>query len=617
MVFVKAGRGYPSRRGRTVGRGGNRGIVRGRDSDLESRQARTSTAVPNTEIMKMISDVGTAMMALSKSLNMVLPRGDHKTPKSRDEGKADKAPSDVQAGQPVDSGKPKGLKKPRTGQSNGPDGASNKKAPKTYGSLGPSAQKGPKNLNGQSVDGKKQTGQPGKNGQPNGPRGPSTKKTPVSKGPNGQSVVKQTIKPEATKGFVNVKQADKTVEQSRNQDFAAMAKTLFKTVQLRHHLSNWEQVPEKVATRINSLMTDIKPPMADDRLQGELYGLGLEFSSRIRQTVQEHLDRMTATIATKAGSLDPSDLERACSIATKYATQRLGRRLTAERCKEYMDDAVTLVGVSATATHPGNVNTVSDNLVEPGAALAPAETPHKRKATSPLAKSPAAAVGTRNGELSSDVEPEDQQWTTVSPRRTKKARNSGPEKVTRTNGVIVYTCDPDHWVIEPTGDKQFLLIADSNMRDATNVPDNYEVHCMPGATLERAAAAITRMKSNRRYYVRIQVGINNRHNTVEEIDNAVQQVGVALDEHPCVITAAAIGVSRALSLPVKQCSAIDYINSAMRESFTPEGWIPPLPLGTVLIHATDRYGIHHQGATISAILKTLVDFDSDFFGDTA
>lgn len=598
MVYVNTKRGYQSRRGRTVGRGGNRGNVRGRGSDSEPRQARTSIAVPNAEIMKMISDVGTAMMALSKSLNMVLPKGDHKASKPNDEGKANKAPSDVQAGKPTFRGNQKGSKKPQTGQS--------------IGSKGSSAKKAPENLKGQSAD-QKQTGQPGvKNGQPKGPKGPSKKKTPLAKDLNG----KPAQKPDAANGKDNGQPHDETVLQSRNQDFAAMAKTLFKAVQLRHHLSNWEHVPERLAARIDSLMTDIRPPMADDRLQAELYGLGMEFCSRIRQTVQDHLDRMTATVADKAGSLDPSDLDRARSIASKYATQRLGRRLTTERCKEYLDDAVNLVGVSKKATHPIDIDTVRDNPVEPGTPLVLAETPHKRKATSPLAQDPATIAGSPTGELS-DVEPEGQQWTTVSPRRSKKARRTECSKVTRDNGVIVYTCNPDDWVIEPTGNKEFLLIADSNMREATNVPPGYEIHCMPGATLERTTMALKRMKSNRKYRVKIQVGINNRYDPVEFIDQAVQQIAVTLSEHPCVSCSAAIGVSRPLSLPGKQSAAIDYLNTMLRVSFGEPSWIPPLPLGTVRIHASDRYGIHHQGETISAILKTLVDYDSDFFGDTA
>jgi hypothetical protein len=192
-----------------------------------------------------------------------------------------------------------------------------------------------------------------------------------------------------------------------------------------------------------------------------------------------------------------------------------------------------------------------------------------------------------------------------------KSKKGRPQ--TRTliadNGVRVYNLpNKDDWTIEPSGDKSFLLLADSNMRHAPTVPAEWEIHCLPGARLRHVAGAISRLQARSSVTVGIQVGINHRGDTTERIDGEIALLEQALNEEPTVRDVIIVGVSTPLSLTPEARDRIGYLNEAMLSSFGQDLCVPPLPEGELRIKPKDVFGIHHQDSSIQAILDTVVAF---------
>ena len=48
---------------------------------------------------------------------------------------------------------------------------------------------------------------------------------------------------------------------SINDDFAACVKDIYRIVQLKHHETNWEELPKSLAQRLKRFAGEINPPM--------------------------------------------------------------------------------------------------------------------------------------------------------------------------------------------------------------------------------------------------------------------------------------------------------------------------------------------------------------------
>jgi len=110
---------------------------------------------------------------------------------------------------------------------------------------------------------------------------------------------------------------------SLNHDFSAVAKRIYKMVQIRHHQNNWNTLPPSLSYRINQLADDIRPPMMNDKFNNDLRKLVTDFGDNIRHLVSRHLDSGYNDTQLEAGLLNTTDVERATTIADKYVNTSL------------------------------------------------------------------------------------------------------------------------------------------------------------------------------------------------------------------------------------------------------------------------------------------------------
>jgi hypothetical protein len=176
-------------------------------------------------------------------------------------------------------------------------------------------------------------------------------------------------------------------------------------------------------------------------------------------------------------------------------------------------------------------------------------------------------------------------------------------------GVHVFKGNKDEWSLAGLSSKDFVLIADSNLRQAASVPDSIEVFCMPGARLRHLVNALrtfTPGHRSTRVHVILQIGVNNRDDCSVELDDFIDDLQEALFNHPHIAGLFIIGVSYPADFEQGQKERLDQLNDAMLLFVGPDHFVDPLPETEVEILPHDRWGIHHTPGTIHRILdKTL------------
>jgi len=115
---------------------------------------------------------------------------------------------------------------------------------------------------------------------------------------------------------------------SVNPQFHTMWKSLYKTIQIQHHLDNWSDLPKSIKRDLTHLAKDIRPPDPVDGLSDDIQKILTDAGLLIQKRVQTHLlTRLTENKKTLADMM-PLDTERAADVAFKHLNQRLGSRIT-------------------------------------------------------------------------------------------------------------------------------------------------------------------------------------------------------------------------------------------------------------------------------------------------
>jgi hypothetical protein len=182
-----------------------------------------------------------------------------------------------------------------------------------------------------------------------------------------------------------------------------------------------------------------------------------------------------------------------------------------------------------------------------------------------------------------------------------------------TSGVRHYFAkgktDKADWQLSCVSHPRVLVVGDSNLRAATSVPPDFEVHSLSGALLHHALHAITRLPLPLPPTIILQAGINNRHLSVKSLQTTFAAVNKTLDF-------IRVGESKLFFLPVPvppsiptgHASNITALNSQMTELLGPAYVLPTLPPSSIQFSADDVYGIHLTPASIDAQLDSAAVF---------
>jgi len=148
---------------------------------------------------------------------------------------------------------------------------------------------------------------------------------------------------------------------STNPDFGTLWRSLYKIVQVDHHLTNWEKLPKSINQRLWDLAEDIKPPDSTQQLRDDIRTILSNTGTRIQERIRTHfLERKDSHINTLR-TCNPEDKEKAIKIAHKYMVINHGNNIQNLRSK--LDEAASHIETGRTTTEPvTNPSTTGSNL---------------------------------------------------------------------------------------------------------------------------------------------------------------------------------------------------------------------------------------------------------------
>jgi len=108
---------------------------------------------------------------------------------------------------------------------------------------------------------------------------------------------------------------------------------------LQHAAQNWEQVPVGVQRAIDKVANSIKPPLADEVLQGKIHRAADSFSYNVQRLVTDHVTAKYASTTRALAQLDPTDHDQARAIAHRQIL-----RSNTKISQQHLDGLLQVVG---------------------------------------------------------------------------------------------------------------------------------------------------------------------------------------------------------------------------------------------------------------------------------
>lgn len=422
---------------------------------------------------------------------------------------------------------------------------------------------------------------------------------------------------------------------SLNNDFASVSKCIYRLVQLNHHNKNWEQLPKSLTDRIQRLASDINPPMIDDELRRVIRASADKFGQEIADHVRVHLRRKIAEKETEAGRLNPADIDRAKSVAAKYVDVRLGKRLEVGRRAQLLDVAAATVGrfrhpppstlptgMTAAATTPTVVRqpTNGNAWTTVGSPRRPPADSRKRILSTPdttPTNNRFDVLADDTDSIQTDVEPDvEDPRPRVTPGAPKKARKTAttirPKAADRE--VEIWNGPKDQWTIQPLPTTRMVVIGDSNLRLTPEIPEGWQIFCLPGARIHHVREAVDRLSEDLevgQFDLAIQAGINHRDDTDDSVCLEIDELVRDARDKSCVGTIYHMGVSATKSMSQRQQNSLQIVNDRFKFQLD-EACTEALPVDDVET-TDDPHGIHYTPKTIDLLIKSLMAKTSCLF----
>lgn len=411
------------------------------------------------------------------------------------------------------------------------------------------------------------------------------------------------------------------LQKSNNDDFISISKALYKMVQIRHHESNWERLPKSLGDRLAKLIDDIKPPMGDLEFRKELDLLTQQYGEEIRRLVSDHLGKKRANLEMAAGSLNPTDVDRAKEVASKYLTARLGKRLTVQRRTELMNSAASIIGAHRTpppAPKPAQGKpvdgwtTVTDRTPPKGTQVGVAK---KRKAESihstPTENRYSPLANEVMNLADSDVEPDPapQAPSPPMPKRTsKKTRRCDTDVVITEHNVHIHAGLKTDWQVNPeSSDTCVLVVGDSNLRKVRLIPPYWQINALPGGDLCDLTDGLNNLSGERKQYtIVLQAGMNHRdnHDAADQAD--IRSMLFAARRNPSIDEIFFNGVSIPPGMPEADAQRLDALNRFMEAEVGKGFYIAPLDRADVRVEPNDSWQIHYDQDTVDRISRNMI-----------
>lgn len=140
-----------------------------------------------------------------------------------------------------------------------------------------------------------------------------------------ESVLQHLKEREKTPNVGNL--PDKHVVNSTNTEFQKLWKTLFKIIQIDHHIKNWVELPKSIKKNLTYLGQGIKPPDPSNALSADIAEILTEAGEKIRERTRLHLLIRIDTHRDALRNMHGTDKRQAIDMAYKHLSNRLGHKI--------------------------------------------------------------------------------------------------------------------------------------------------------------------------------------------------------------------------------------------------------------------------------------------------
>jgi hypothetical protein len=408
-----------------------------------------------------------------------------------------------------------------------------------------------------------------------------------------------------------------------NRDFSSIVKSGYRHCQIRHHEAIWDELPRKIGRLFHEAFQTITPPYPDNELRRDFEQLETELQNSIRTTVQTHLKRARERNARELSHLNPDNKEKALEITYRQLSKNLGRKMSHEEKAKYLAEASNMI--------TDNDARINQPMQEKPTQIGEEETStQSRQEETAMQNKPEEARTQEDIEITTNMEVETttRKRTRSSPQTTarpiverlnleesplqgadrcKKNRLGEPNNNGETRNAIVHQREiKTLWEIKPMENTDTIIIGDSNLTMASQIPENVEVHAFPGMLFQHATAVLNKLpKRNNKIKVILAVGINHRDWSWEDLEPEMEGLHRTLTDVNADIYLAGVPLHNKLN--TEQRGILTRLNNRMKEWQT-GNFISPILAEDVEVSPTDRYRIHHTQETTNKVMQSFFDF---------
>lgn len=413
-------------------------------------------------------------------------------------------------------------------------------------------------------------------------------------------------------------------DKSINPQFTDLWKSIFKGVQLKHHLKNWKEIPQSIKNNLEELAEQINPPVPSEDTKKMIHDIMMQTGERVKSVVQEHLHEKLLANQLFIATLNPMDHYKARAIAKKHLKRRLGNRIQEAQLNKYIDEEMIHIDRPTTRA--------PENRQPSTSAYAWSEVVHRAaKRKQPDTRSPPALATRSRFEIltSEDVEHStaesdyDEEENTEPPRTTAKPslknqkRDPNPNRPAAepTNDAdsmdeSTITCAQpapryeirqrrnfDATIHTPPG-TDTLVITDSQMRNLPGnlIPTGWFLSINPGMKIDDGIRQISReLNSPQVKTIILSIGINDRASTPYYIKRDILELARTTKhaERKGISVLVNEVAYNHRSLPDEEQQNVEQINQNLTEYIAKENLLHTIPTDEVKtktdgIHLTDE-----------------------------
>lgn len=351
-------------------------------------------------------------------------------------------------------------------------------------------------------------------------------------------------------------------QHSENGDFQKILKGVHKFASIGHHKGNWIKTPPSITKNITRITDNIKPPLVDDEFSNRVRLLGEQFAEGLSNLVQEHLNNKEQELEKELMLLNPADKKLTLDIVKQQFVRKQGNKFDHNKMKNLITTAVDIVGFNFTSPRAAN----SDQTIttfnrfqcleleeEPDTEEDTEENEDSRETRSqgagsernstPPSRSIVTSIMTEESpnddaaQFSHDPTPSknDPHLTTTRNLRSRKITSNikpTPQEYDdlRNKKIFIYpnktrpsTTDLSNI---PNSETEVLIVADSNLQFAREIPRNWELLSVSGLKIESATSILQDLpepQSGTAFkHVIIAVGINDRRDSKPPLADCVR-----------------------------------------------------------------------------------------------